>query len=83
MYAFYMDRIGIADQCPFSTGPADQFKTWIKVFSIPALQQILPSDHIEWWRHFVLAWRILCKQSLSITVITLADTLLVQLYTVM
>ena len=62
----------------FSGFKADQFKTWITVYSIPALHQILPNEHIECWRHFVLACRILCKQSLSTTDITLADTLLVQ-----
>ena len=34
---------------------ADQFKTWITVYSIPALHDILPDHHLECWRHFVLA----------------------------
>ena len=45
---------------------------------IPALHGILPVDHLECWRHFVLAYRILCKQSLSNTDIVLADSLLLQ-----
>ena len=43
----------------------DQFKNWTVYFSIPALFSILPRVHLECWRHFVLACRILCKHSLS------------------
>lgn len=57
---------------------ADQFKTWITVYSIPALHDILPNHHLECWLHFVLACRIICKQSLSNADITLADGLLLQ-----
>lgn len=46
----------------FSGFTADQFKNWITIFSIPALYGILPSPHLECWRSFVLACRILCKK---------------------
>ena len=59
----------------FSGFKADQFKT---IYSIPALFGILSGDHFECWRHFVLACRILCKQSLSHLDISLADGLLLQ-----
>ena len=49
----------------FSGFTADQFKNWITVYSIPALHGILPSEHLECWRHFVLACRILCQSTLS------------------
>ena len=62
----------------FAGFKADQFKTWITIYSIPALFDILPQDHYECWRHFVLACRILCKQSLRDLDITLADSLLLQ-----
>ena len=62
----------------FSSFKADQFKTWITIYSIPALHGVLPDDHLECWRHFVLACRILCKQSLSNTDLVLADSLLLQ-----
>ena len=39
---------------------------------------ILPNDHLECWRHFVLACRILCQHSLTITELNLADALLIQ-----
>lgn len=70
-------RIPHKIQSGFSGFKADQFKTWITVFSIPALYEILPSNHFECWRHFVLACRILCKQSLSKNDIMLADSLLI------
>ena len=45
----------------FTGYKAVQVKTWIAMFSIPTLFHILPTEHLECWRHFVLA--ILCKQS--------------------
>lgn len=62
----------------FSGFTADQFKNWITNFSIPALFQILTGEHLECWRHFVLACRILCKHSLSFDDISLADALLMR-----
>ena len=62
----------------FAGFKADQYKTWATVYSIPALYGIIPADHFECWRHFVLACRILCKQKLSYTDINLADALLIR-----
>ena len=64
----------------FSGFTADQFKNWITIFSIPSLHGILHvnGQHLECWRHFVLACRILCRHSLSLNDSTLADTLLMQ-----
>ena len=62
----------------FSDFTADQFKNWITIFSIPSLFGILEGEHFECWRHFVLACRILCKRSLSLTDISLADALLMK-----
>jgi len=56
----------------FSGFKAVQFKNWITIYSIPVLFKILPPEHLECWRHFVLACRILCKQSLSKADIELA-----------
>ena len=39
---------------------ANQFKTWITVYSIPALH-VMPDSHLECWYHFILAYRIICK----------------------
>ena len=62
----------------FSGFKADQFKAWITIYSIPALYNVLPTDHFETWRHFMLACRLLCMHSLSEVDITLADNLLLR-----
>lgn len=62
----------------FSSFTADQVKNWIIIFSIPALYCILPTQHLDCWRHFMLACRILCKRSLSPTDIALSDALLLK-----
>ena len=62
----------------FSGFKEDQFKTWITIYFIPTLFGLLPDDHFECWRHFILTCLILCKQSFSYLDITLADSLLHQ-----
>ena len=62
----------------FSGFKADQFKAWILIYSVPALYNILPTDHFETWRHFVLGCRLLCMHSLSDVDLRLADNLLLQ-----
>ena len=71
-------RIPYKIESGFSGFKADQFKSWILIYSIPALHSILPSNHIECWRRFVLACQILCKQKLTITEIDTADLLLLR-----
>lgn len=65
----------------FSGFTADQFKSWITIYSIPALFNILRPEQLECWRHYVLACRILCKQCLSKTDIELAECLLLRFCT--
>ena len=77
----FVDKMVVpAEPTKISTGfsgfKADQFKVWITIYSIPALYNILPTDHFETWRHFVLACRLLYKHSLSDVEINLADNLL-------
>ena len=64
----------------FSGFKKDQFKTWIILYSIPALFSILPREHQECWCHFVLACRILCYHKLSFSQLDLADALLIKFY---
>lgn len=71
-------RIPTKIQSGFSSFTAEQFKNWVNHFSIIALCDILPSDHLECWRHFVLACRILCMKSVTVTQIKLAGALLLQ-----
>lgn len=65
----------------FAGFTADQYKNWITVFSVPALYEILPNEHMECWRHFVLACRLLCQRKLSSSDITLIDLLLMRFCT--
>ena len=69
-------RIPSKFETGFSGITADQLKTWITLFLIPALYNILPEPDLECWRHFVLACRILCKHTISLDDIQLADALL-------
>ncbi len=57
---------------------AEQWMNWVNYFWIFCLHGLLPAAHLECWRHFVLASRLLCKPSLSQTDVTVADLLLVQ-----
>jgi len=70
-------RIPYKIQSGFAGFKADQFKIWITVYSIPSLFGVLPADHLECWRHFVLACRLLCKQCLTHDEVSLADALLI------
>ena len=47
----------------FSGFKEDQLKTWIILYSIPALFGVLPRSHLEYWRHFVLACRLMSTQT--------------------
>ena len=62
----------------FSSFTADQFKNWVVYFSLIALRGILVNEHLECWRHFVLACRILSQTELSQDNIILADALLLR-----
>jgi len=55
---------------------AEQWKNWVNYFSIYCLFDLLPTDHLECWRHFVLACRLLCKPVVMQADIVVADTLL-------
>ncbi len=57
---------------------AEQWMNWVNYFSVFCLHGLLPPAHLECWRHFVLASRLICKPSLSQTDVTVADLLLVQ-----
>ena len=71
-------RIPRKVETKFSGFTADQYKNWVVYYSIPCLSGIFDDDHLECWRHFVIACRILCQQTLSSTDISLVDALLLQ-----
>ena len=74
----YVGRIPHKIISSFSGFTADQFKNWTNLFSIMALHDILPNDHMKCWQYFVQASRILCQMSLTAAQIHLADAFLLQ-----
>ena len=62
----------------FSSFTADQFKNWVIYFSLLTLRDKLIGDHLECWRHFVLACRLLCSKFITKSDVHLADALLLQ-----
>lgn len=57
---------------------AEQWMLWVNYYSLYCLHEIIPPEHLECWRHFVLASRILCKRQLNNNDIRIADALLLQ-----
>ena len=55
---------------------ADQYKNWVVRYSIMCLHNLLSPEHIDCWRHFVLACRLMCSPNLIINDTTLADAFL-------
>ena len=60
---------------------ADQWKNWTNLFSITALKGVLPEDHLECWRLFVLASRLLTSRVIRRSEIIEADNLLMNFCT--
>ena len=65
----------------FSGFTANQYKNWVVLYSIPVMYGHVETIHLECWRHYVLACRILCKFALSTVDIQLADALLLRFCT--
>lgn len=57
---------------------AEQWMVWVNYYSLYCLYELLPLDHYECWRHFVLASRLLSKPSISKEMVILADGLLLR-----
>ena len=57
---------------------AEQWMLWVNYYSIYCLYELIPHQHLDCWRNFVLASRILCQKQLSNDEIKLADTMLLQ-----
>ena len=64
----------------FSGFTADQFKNWTNLFSLIALAEQMPLEHLGCWRTFVMASRILSKDVLTKDDIATGDALLLQFF---
>ena len=71
-------RIPYKIETSFNSFTADQYKNWVMHYSIICLRDLLVSEHMECWRHFVLACRRLHSTALKLDDITIADALLLQ-----
>lgn len=49
----------------FASFTADQWKNWTLVFSMVALKGLLPEEHLECWRKFVLACSFMCAKTIN------------------
>ena len=65
----------------FSGFTANQYNNWVVLYSIPVMYGHVETIHLECWRHYVRACRILCKYDLSTHDIQLADTFLLRFCT--
>lgn len=68
-----LGRIPNKIQSGFASFTADQWKNWTLYFSIPCLTGILPSQHLEIWKHFVKACYLLCSYVMTHEMLVEAD----------
>ena len=62
----------------FSSFTADQWKNWVLYFSLISMRDILDSDTLECWRHFVQGCRVLSTRKIRVEKVLLGDAHLVQ-----
>ena len=74
----HVGRIPFKISSSFAGFTADQYKNWTNIYSLMVLKDILPTEHLECWRHFVLASRLLCEMVISSDEIELADAMLLR-----
>ena len=60
----------------FASLTADEWKNWTLLFSLIALKNILPADHLQCWQEFVSACSIFCSSILTVDEIDTADNLM-------
>ena len=73
-----IDRIPGKISSSFTGLTADQWKNWTLVYSLFALKGILPEEHLQCWRFFVLACKTLGKRVLTGNDIEIGDKYLMQ-----
>ena len=71
-------RIPNKIQHNFYSFTADQFKKWVLHYSIICLHGLLSTEHLECWRHLVLACRYFCQPTLQANDVIIADALLLK-----
>lgn len=59
----------------YSQFTADEWKNWVLLYSLFALQGLLPERHLQVWQKFVIACREICRPTLKKTRLFIADRL--------
>ena len=62
----------------FASFTADQWKNWVLYFSLFVLHDLLDSDVLECWRHFVQACRVITAKHILLEEVQLSDAHLKQ-----
>ena len=60
----------------FASLTADEWKNWTLLFSLIALHDVLPQEHLECWQTYVMACNIYCSSVISLDEINSADELM-------
>ena len=62
----------------YSSFTADEWKNWVLLYSLYALQGLLPKRHMLMWQKFVLACREICQPTMRKIRLGIADRLFMQ-----
>ena len=54
---------------------AEQMMIWVNYYSLYCLYELLPQNHYECWRHFVLASRLLSKRCITANEVSIAPNM--------
>ena len=60
----------------FKSLTAEEWKNWTLLFSLIALKNVLPEDHLQCWQKYVSACSIFCSSILTLNEINTADNLM-------
>ena len=77
----HVGRIPTKKSSNFNDFTADEWKNWTLVYSMYALQGILPQTELDMWELFVKACTILCTRFITVDNLTQAHRLFLQFNT--
>ena len=60
----------------FKSLSAEEWKNWTLLFSLIALKNVLPEDHLQYWQKYLFACSIFCSSILILNEINTADNLM-------
>lgn len=69
---------GKFDDFSFASFTADELKNWTLLFSLYALKDIVPDEHLKCWKNFVIACLYICNQAITVADLTVIDKYLLK-----